>query len=57
MLVCRGAVGAARELALGEAPWQAQGHDAPYVEFCLKMTRVLQAANVTPVVSHPLGQS
>jgi hypothetical protein len=49
----RGAVGAARDLALGQQPWVERGYDAPWVEFILKMCRVLEAANVTPVVIGP----
>ncbi|KAI3429575.1 hypothetical protein D9Q98_005662 [Chlorella vulgaris] len=46
----RGACGAAHVLASNDRPWEQRGFDAPYVEFCLKMCRLLTAANVTPVL-------
>lgn len=47
---CRGAVGAARELALGTRPWEQRGRDPPYVAFCLKLTAMLAAHGAIPVV-------
>ena len=43
-------MGAARDLALGSRPWEQRGYDAPWVEFCLKMTQVLRSAGATPVL-------
>lgn len=46
----RGAVGCAAALAIGAAPWAERGALPPYVEFLLKMVRLLAGAGAVPVV-------
>ncbi len=46
----RSAFAVNKELATGNRTWETRGADAPYVEFCMKMVRMLRGHGVVPVV-------